>query len=74
MQFGVQEAAVLRGLAAADPAGVVLRRMRTHDFCGAHVLPIYGAWSLLIEVLLVLFRLGIGIFYGVNLFRCAHYL
>ena len=37
MQFGVQEAAVLRGLAAADPAGVVLRRMRTHDFCGAHV-------------------------------------
>ena len=37
MQFGGQEAAVLRGLAAADPAGVVLRRMRTHDFCGAHV-------------------------------------
>ena len=37
MQFGRQEAAVLRGLAAADPAGVVLRRMLTHDFCGAHV-------------------------------------
>ena len=35
--FGGQDAAVLRGLAAADPAVGVLRCMRPHDFCGAHV-------------------------------------
>ena len=35
--YGRQDAAVLRGLAAADPAGSVLRRMRPHDICGAHV-------------------------------------